>query len=365
MKDANGKWQGWGLGDVDPKVAQIQQFLAHKFASYAGDLVATGTYDQATADVVSEMQRRYGLPVTGIFNYASQVKSGFVKPTPKPRVPFFTVEGHMSDMFHGPVADTATELENEGLVAHYPTGYDNGAIPFDNISGENELQNRVNQFAPPGTKFVVGGYSQGMIVVSDWVLDHIAGTPREKDLLGVLAYGNPCRQKSSVAPWSIGQAGPSQNSGLDPLRRFDLVGYTPPFPVMDVYRKGDIFADNEPLQGAPTTQKTIAIQIPGVDLSWLNVLSQGASALGSGSRMGDVKASVYQAVARGDIFSNPFSLCAQIADLFTVPVGEVVAIFQAIISGVGFLANQNNPHYAPFDISGGINWVRGLVNGNN
>lgn len=323
MNDANGKWVGWGIGDVDPKVAQIQTFLAHKFHSYAGTLVATGTYDQFTADVVSQMQRNYGLPVTGIFDYASQLKSGFIKPTPKPRVPFFTVEGHLSDMFHGPVADTATELENEGRVAHFPTGYNNGALPFDNQSGVNELQSRVDQFAPLGTKFVVAGYSQGGIVVSDWLIDNVSGTPREHDILGVLFYGNPCRRKGSVAPWSRAQAGPAENAGLDPKKRMDLLNVTFPFPIMDVYRKGDIFSDNEP------------------------------------TREGDVKASVYEAVARADFFDNQYSILADIAALFTVTYDEVWAIFLAIVSGIGFAANQgNNPHYAPFDLTGGINWMR-------
>ncbi|EUA24068.1 hypothetical protein I552_10256 [Mycobacterium xenopi 3993] len=30
----------------------------------------------------------------------------------------------------------------------------------------------------------------------------------------------------------------------------------------------------------------------------------------------------------------------------------------AIISGVTFLADQPNPHYAPYDIGGGIDWMR-------
>ena len=37
-------------------------------------------------------------------------------------------------------------------------------------------------------------------------------------------------------------------------------------------------------------------------------------------------------------------------------------LFAAIIDGIVFLAQQSNsPHYAPFDITGGKNWVRQLV----
>jgi hypothetical protein len=71
-----------------------------------------------------------------------------------------------------------------------------------------------------------------------------------------------------------------------------------------------------------------------------------------------VKAAVYQAVARADFFSNPFSLAAQIANLFGKPVDEVLAIITAIVSGVAFLGDNPNPHYSPYDISGVNAWMR-------
>ena len=337
MHNDDGAWIGYGLGDVGPKVAEIQTFLAGKFASYAGHLVPTGVYDQATADVVAEMQRRYKMDLSpdliGVFNYASQLKSGFVKQVPKSLPLFFTVEGHLSDQFRGPVADTATILEREGRCIHRPTGYNNGAIPFDNASGENELARRISQTVqddgvafPAGTPFLIGGFSQGMIVVTDFIVNHLQPGQdlawRAKDCLGVLAYGNPCRSKGSVAPWSRGQAGPSANAGMDPITRLDLLDVTTPFPVMDVYRKGDIFADNEP------------------------------------DTAGEIKSAVYLAVARGDLFSDPFSVSAQIANAFKVPVDYVMGAFWAIVSGVGFLAAQPSPHYSPFNLDGGINWAR-------
>jgi hypothetical protein len=151
---------------------------------------------------------------------------------------------------------------------------------------------------------------------------------RTPDILGRLAYGNPTRQTGSVAPWSIAQGGPITNSGLDPLRRFGLPGnpWASPFIVMDVFRKGDIFADNEP------------------------------------TLEGKVKAAIYQLVARGDFFSNPASIVAQVANAFVVPLDFVWAAFEAIISGLGFLVRQgDNPHYSPFNIDGGLNWLRGIL----
>ena len=93
---------------------------------------------------------------------------------------------------------------------------------------------------------------------------------------------------------------------------------------MDVYREGDIFAEN----GDDDASKA--------------------------------KAAVYQAVARGDAFSDPFSLAFQISQLFHRPLEEIWAIINAIISGVVFLGDNPNPHYSPYDISGGVNWVRSL-----
>jgi peptidoglycan hydrolase-like protein with peptidoglycan-binding domain len=329
MHDASGKWVGWGLGDVDPKVAQIQDFLKRRYSARTKSLVVTGVYDQATADVVAGLQDYYKVQVPaglrGVFTYATQLATSFVKPTPKPRVPFFTVEGHMSDMMLGPVAGTAEALEQEGRVTHFPTGYNNGAIPFDNKSGSDELSRRVQTFAPLGTKKVIAGFSQGAMVVTDYLVNEVIGTPLEDDILGVLYYGNPTRSKGSVAPWSRAQAGPAQNAGMDPKVRFDLLGLEPKFPVMDVYRKGDMFSDNPPTE-------------------------QGA-----------LESACYEAIARSDFFGNQFSIAAQIAKAFVVPVDFVIGVFEAIFSSLGFLANPNNPHYSPFEISGGINWVRSLL----
>jgi hypothetical protein len=183
---------------------------------------------------------------------------------------------------------------------------------------------------PRGTKWVLGIFSQGAIVGFDFWMNYLApGRPlewREPDLLGVLAYGNPCRQTGSIAPWAEGWITRKQTHGLDPYRRFGLPGFpVKPGKWMDVYRKGDIFAEN------------------GDD------------------NASDARAAVYQAIARGDFFSDPFSLAFQIARIFRQPVREVWGIIQAIISGVVFLGDNPNPHYSPYDISGGVNWVRGLL----
>lgn len=320
------------LGSSGPEIEYWQAWFQRKFASYAPP--KDGYYGNEDAAAVKEMQRRYGLTITGIFDEVTANRAGYVPPAPNLRPIMFTVEGHLSNMFAGPVADTATQLEKEGVCYHQPIGYNNGPIPFDNASGVKELARLIGaQFMdnlipfPTGTPWSLGGFSQGGIVISDFYFDYLApGKPlswRTPDLKGVLAYGNPCRQTDSIAPWATSWVHMTGTHGLDPARRFGLPGYPrKPDKWMDVYREGDIFAEN------------------GDD------------------KASQMRAAVYQAVARGDFWSNPYSLAAQLAGIFNEPVETVMGIIQAMVSGVAFLGDKPNPHYSPYDLRGGIDWMR-------
>lgn len=347
MKSASGDWIGLGLGDIDPKITDIKQFMKRMYASYAGDLDESPVFNERMEVAVKEMQQRLvdAKPpklkiedfTPGILNYKSQVAMKYIKVAPKARPCMFTVEGHLSNMLSGPCADTANILEKEELVNHLPTGYDCGSVPFNNDSGVVELARRVGQTVqdngvpfPAGTPFVLSGFSQGDIVVFDFYNNYLQPGQllewRAKDLVCVLEYGPPTREMGNIAPWAMPWVKNQNTHGLDPYRRFGLPGFPKtPDNWVSVYREGDIFAQN------------------GDD------------------KASEVKAAVYQAVARGDFFSDPFSLVAQISDLFTVPFDEVMAMFWAIVSGVGFLATNPNPHYSPYDITGGLNYVRNAV----
>lgn len=341
MNGPDGKWIGWGVGDADPKVTEFRKFMARKFASYAGDLGDSPVYDQQLADAVSEMQARYSLPVTGIINYATQVKMGFITP-PNPVKPILiSIEGHMSDMWSGPAADTCKIIEQEGHARWQPIGYQSNSLPFDNQSGVNEVARILGQPTldngvpfPLGTPWALCGFSQGAIVAYDvyrtLLQDGQVHAARAKDLVGVLTFGNPCRQSGSIAPWALDLVQDASSHGLDPLKRFGLPGNPdgPAHPWMDVWRQGDLFAD-----------------------------AADNDAFGP-------KAAVYQAVARSDFFSDPYSLVAQIADLFSEPFNEIWDIFLAIVDGVRFLADQPNPHYSPWPthtMGGGIDWLKGRL----
>ncbi|OQW34528.1 MAG: hypothetical protein A4E20_10940 [Nitrospira sp. SG-bin2] len=331
-------WIGWTLGMSGPTVQAAKRKLKARY-SYAKHLDDTEYFDEALRDVLRIYKPKrsaegWNLRTDGVYldvlDYQTQDSLGMIS---KVKPIMFTVEGHLSDMFAGPVADTANQLEKEGLVRHQPVGYNNGALPFDNASGVKELARLVGSTKldngtpfPAGTPWALGGFSQGGIIISYFYFDYLApGKPlnwRLKDLKGVLAYGNPCRQINSIAPWCQSWATKPNTHGLDPYRRFGMPGKpSQPDNWMEVYRGGDIFAEN------------------------------------TDDKSGEIKAAIYQAVMK-DFFSNPFSLAAQIADLFLTPLEEVIGIVMAIISGVSFLAGQPNAHYSPFDLQGGVDWMR-------
>lgn len=327
------------IGDANATVAQWRVVMNQRFGPLYtrenGPLPTdTDVFGARAQAWQQDYQRRTNQAVTGIVS-DNDLRALGISFTALPV--FFTVEGHDSDMFHGPVADTATLLESEGRCHHQPIGYDNGAVPFDNASGVQELARLLSlttldsgvDFAP-GTKWLLGIYSQGAIVGYDFNAAYLqpgqALAAREADRLGTLAYGDPNRATDSIAPWAVGQITKTGTHGLDPLKRYGLTGCPDkPANFMDDYREGDIFAEN------------------GDDLA------------------SQMKAAVYQAVARGNLFSGNTSLLSEIATTYKQPLVSVIAIFEAIISGISFLADQPNPHYSPYDITGGVNWCRGLL----
>jgi hypothetical protein len=328
--EVNGTWLGWGLGDYssrDYTVRDFKRFAKRMYASYCSDLDDTNIFDQAMQDHVTQIQQRlaadgqliWGQFILGVLDLPTEYATGFKAKLPPVGI---SVEGHSSNMYFGPVADTFTQLEGEGRLQHQPTGYDNGAIPFNNADGVRALKENVDKY--PGRKKVIGGFSQGMIVVYDYLEQY--GPP--DDTIAFLFYGNPNRGLNSVAPWSIAQA-ESGSHGLDPLKRFNLPGCfnidATGIPYADVWRKGDIFADEK----------------DGLEFQ--------------------IAAAVYQAVARGDFLSNPWSIAANIAAMFNKPIDYVFAIVMEIINGVVFLAEPNNPHYSPFNLDGGRDWLRGIL----
>ena len=342
--EVNNVWLGWGLGDnskSDFTVQKFKEFAKRMYASYCSDLDDTNLFDQSMQDHVSEIQTRlandnhlvWGEFILGVLDLPTEYATGFKSKV----IPWLiSVEGHQSNMWTGPCADTATQLsgeqDNKGNARgrHQPTGYKNGDIPFNNADGVEALRANIANAIAAGADIYLLGYSQSMIVIYDYLKKY--GIPPK--LKGILAYGNPCRKLASIADWAKSWVTRLNLHGLDPYNRFGLAGCPDPeaqgIPFADVYREYDIFAQN------------------GDD------------------EEGKMKAAVYQAVARSDLFSNPYSLGSLVLSLFTSFTLEYIVTFifnimMASGSGIEFLADDPNPHYSPYDITGGKDWLRNLL----
>jgi len=145
MKGPDGKWIGFGLGDVDPKVVRLQHRLLAAFPknSQAKTLgvVESGRYDQATADAVRNIQPFFDLPATGVADAATQRALGVVEgPAPAPvlehrKIWIFTAPGSGADWNVGPsfeVGEMVTgnrpgDPERRSLrINHQPLAFEKG-----------------------------------------------------------------------------------------------------------------------------------------------------------------------------------------------------------------------------------------------
>jgi len=339
----NGAWAGWGLGDHSIKdftVQRAKDYMRRAYRSYAGGLADTNIFDQQMQDVVVEMQNRLvksgqltaGKFLLGVLDLPTQYAMGFKRlpPLEVKRPVVVTVEGHMSNMWAGPCADTAQQLENEGVCWHQPTGYNNGKIPFDNKSGveavaENFRHERLpsGRPFPRGTKCGLFGYSQGGIIITQFWQQYLQPGQelawRTPDLKVVLAYANPCREKNAQAEWSKPGGYGKDTQGLSPDRMVN----TPSF-WQEIGKRGDLFADNDDDED------------------------------------GRIKSAVYEMVM-GNFFKGPVSILATLTRTLQQPASMILPIFTSIYQGIKFLAANPNPHYSPFMLDGGLNYARAAL----
>lgn len=135
MRDANGKWIGYGLGDTGAQVVKIQHRLifAYPRNSQAKTLGVTesGTYDQATADAVKNIQPFLNLPATGVANYATQVALGAIAPTAPPPpahrpIWFYSAPGSGADWWVGPSFEVGKWCQDVLHLNHQPVGFAKG-----------------------------------------------------------------------------------------------------------------------------------------------------------------------------------------------------------------------------------------------
>lgn len=321
-----GVWVGLGIGDVSPEVRAIKAFMRKKF-SYAKDLKDTSLYDEQMVNAVTEMQARYakagqiGLHTPGIVNVETKYAMGFLPRPMLPKPVLFTVEGHMSNMWFGPCAETARVLEQQGICKWQPVGYDSTSLPFNNRSGIDELRRLLadRTLLPPGTPWGLAIFSQGGIIGSSVWLDYIAPATgslhwRRSSWRGTLAFGNPYRELNTVAEWVQDPPRPNTH-GISNVRMTN----TPP-QWKEVARRGDLYTE--------------------VDAN---------------SEATEHKTAIYMAV-QNQWSGHPDSLLNQMLELTQRPAPEFLAMVQAIANGAMFLGNMS-PH-GGYDLRPCIDYMR-------
>lgn len=325
-----GQWVGLGLGDTSEEVRALKDHMRRKF-SYA-KLADTTLYDVPMVNAVTEMQKRYkaagkiGAHTPGIINLETKYAMGFLPRPERPRPVLFTVEGHMSNMWVGPCAETARMLESEGVCRWQPVGYNSTKLPFDNDSGIRELTRLLGDrtLLPHGTKWGVVCFSQGAIIGAETFLQNVF--PRAGSLhwrldswAGTISFGSPYRELNTIADWVTDPPRPG-TEGISDRRMVNT-----PDQWKEVARRGDLYA--EVYAGQPATEH---------------------------------KRAVYKAV-QSEWFGHPDSLLSQLIEIYERPVPEMLAVIQAITNGVMFLGNMQ-PH-GGYDLKPCIDWMRGRLKG--
>lgn len=313
------------LGSSGPLVtawqtAMVKRFRAYALAADGGPLRPDGYYGNDDRAVQAEYERRTRQPADGIVSDADLVALGLISP-PRHTPMLFTVEGHLSSMWEGPCAFTAKQLESEGVCRWQPVGYDNTALPFRNQTGVEELVRLLSDttLLPAGTPWGMAIFSQGGIVGSKVFLDHVRPESgrlhwRLPDLKGVVAFGNPYRQKDTIAPW-VPDPPHAGTQGISDRRMTD----TPPW-WMEHSRTGDLYAEN------PDTEV-------GLNCT-----------------------AVYKIVAESSWAGGESGMWQRILDIAKDPADGLMDIALAVAGGVRFLTDMS-PHGA-YDLGPCIDFLR-------
>jgi hypothetical protein len=319
----NGQYVGLGLGDVSDEVAKITNFILRKWDRFDSVLFENNrVFTAALRDTVAELQGIYvsqgwsepHLP--GVVNLATKYAMGYLKKDVILPL-YFSVEGHMSDMWVGPVAWVGEVLRAEGKALHFPTFYTNNAIPFKTQTAVTELARRIGSTVihdpgmpapvkfPAGTPWLLGGFSEGALAIYAFYNEYLApGKPlhwRLRDLRGVISAGSAHREKGVCVPW-IADPPPTDHQGLSDDRWVNT-----PWWWIEIARKGDLYTDNQ---------------------------SSGDRAL--------FKTMCYKLIAKGQFSGGSAGFLARVIDLLN-PADDLIPVALAVYDGMRFVGNMG-PH---------------------
>lgn len=353
-----GQYVGIGLGDNSAEVEKIFAFYSRKF-KWVRDMELSGTmFTDRHQACIAQMQANYidggklrgdEAPIRGVINKRLKEVSGYLKAEPRVLPIVFTVEGHMSDMFIGPCASTASWLEQNGICHWKPVGdWDTVALPFKNHTGVEALFRQLNSNAiegppvnvndpfgpkhmwpfPPGTPWGGVAFSQGAMIFCEFMWKYVL--PREaplhyrlKDFRRGLMFGNPRRATDAVCPWAHSPPDKGTHGIMD--RLFDAAAEG----------IGDRWAEH------PNDEDLFA-------------------EVGDDSA-GKNQTAIAKIITENQWFGGQATIFARIVKLFGSPVGEGFAAIKAAFDAIMFLAKNPNPHYSTYATAGDIDWMRGIA----
>lgn len=321
MKDANGKWIGYGLGDTGPQVTKIQHrlTLAYAKSSKALDLGVreSGFYDQPTADAVRNFQAAVGFPATGVCTYATQVRMGVIVLAPVSPKKKYVQQG--------------VGYNTDAFLMGNPSHSYNMAI--------TEEQAEFSRLALPlvGVPKVVIGYSMGDDANNHNMLNWPAD--RRDEIKLYIGFGSPSRPPG---PTLLGNdPGGSGISGV----------YTPEWLRDRAYHfthTGDMYANATGLLPQLYSILTDLAMTTTFAMRLFSIFtSSGAGLLGLGGNstlagFGSLS-SLLPLLTPGSPTSNPATSTSEI-NLFAM-ITNIPAIVQTLVAALQFISTNAHYHY--------------------
>ena len=356
MAYAGGVYIGLGEGDRSPEIVKLKALLKRKFTPARNTLDDPDLFTPALTTEVIRVQAVYttegpdkhpGVPHyrRGIVNVEFKYDVGLIPRPPAIKPIILTVEGHMSNMWIGPCAQTASTLEQQGVCHWKPVGdWDTQALPFNNGSGVEALYRQLSRTAiegpvvdgrvimwPFGPEVPWGGigFSQGAMVWCEFMWKYVLPprAPLHWRLDGFrrgLMFGNPRRAKNAICSWAINPPDPD-TSGIMLNRLFDA----------HAEGIGDRWAENA-----------------NDDDMFAEVKDDES---------GRNQAAIARIVTENSWTGGPTAIFSRAMAVLGNPLGGAFGVGSAIVDAVMFLAMNPNPHYGTFATAGDIEWMRGVA----
>lgn len=313
-----GQYVGLGLGDMSEEVRKIKAFMRPRF-SYARALTDDIVYDAPMTDAVAEMQARYvtagklkpGAFLSGVINAETKYVMGYLKRPPGPdlRPVLFTVCGTAVPWWVGPDADTARAVEDRWLWQ--PVGYPAAVFPMNPSvqNGRTELCNQMERWRTRIEQYgcALIGYSQGAVVTAEcweydikptsgrlhWALPHVRKA---------VTFGNPMREQGKAWPDPGAQVADPDSHGIADRLMVDTPDWW-----RNYAHRGDLYTD-----------------------------CAGDS--------GENKTAIYKIVMGTRVFTGADSILAQVLEIASGSVSEIIAAAKAILDAGMFFAKGTGPH---------------------